>query len=97
VSLLPTSYQDGRLDKLTALLDADPDCINARCPSSGDTPLIIAARAGDRGVVKLLLKCGADVTIQNGLEETALEVSSVDMKKLILGKMSLMLGYLGRE
>ena len=80
--------QDGRLDKLTSLLDIDPDCVNARCPSSGDTPLIIAARAGDTGVLKLLLKCGADVTMQNDLEETALDVASADIKKMILGQRS---------
>ena len=78
--------QDGRLDRLTGLLDTAPDCINARCPSSGDTPLIVAARAGNVEVIKLLLKHGADVTTQNDLDETALDVASDDIRKTILGK-----------
>lgn len=80
------SPQDGRLDKLTSLLDITPDCVNARCPSSGDTPLIIAARDADIEAVKLLLKFGADVTMQNDSEETALGVASDDTRKVILGK-----------
>ena len=35
-------------------------------------------------VVKLLLRYGADITLQNDLGETALEVASDELRKLIL-------------
>ena len=72
------------MERLRFLLTHSPSSINARCPSSGDTPLILAARAGHKEVVHLLLKLGTDVTAQNDADENALEVASDEMKKIIL-------------
>ncbi len=51
---------------------------------TGDTPLISAARNGHDRVVKLLIEMGADVTLQNDMEESALEVCSKKTKQTIL-------------
>ena len=67
------------------MLDRVPSSVNARCPSSGDTPLIAAAREGHFDVVNLLLKYGADVTAQNDSDETAFDVSTEDMRRVLLG------------
>lgn len=72
------------MDRLSSLLIQSPESVYARCPSSGDTPLIIAARLGYMDAVQLLLKHGADATIQNDAEETALEVASAAMRKDML-------------
>ena len=37
-------------------------------------------------MVKLLLRYGADITLQNDQGETALEVAPDEMRKLILGR-----------
>lgn len=80
------SPQDGQLKRLQYLLSNSPSSVDARCPSSGDTPLIAAAREGHEDVVQLLLKYRVDVTIQNEADETALDVASDAIKKIILSK-----------
>lgn len=77
--------QDGQLRRLKSLIASSPASINARCPSSGDTPLIVAAREGHAEVVEFLLRQGADVTIQNDVDETAMEVTTEKIRNLILG------------
>ncbi|XP_071851375.1 uncharacterized protein [Apostichopus japonicus] len=52
--------------------------------SSGDTPLIAACRNGHTKIVQLLLRHGADVTLRNYECETAINVSSVALRKLLL-------------
>jgi len=49
----------GRADRLSALLDADPEALNARTPE-GFTPLGLAAFLGGPEVVRVLLERGAD-------------------------------------
>jgi ankyrin repeat protein len=49
----------GRADRLSALLDADPEAPNARTPE-GFTPLGLAAFLGGPEVVRVLLERGAD-------------------------------------
>jgi ankyrin repeat protein len=49
----------GRADRLTELLDADPDARQARTPE-GFTPLGLAAFLGGPDVVRVLLEHGAD-------------------------------------
>lgn len=46
----------------------------------------MAAREGHSKVVELLLKLGADATAQNFDDETALDVASNEMRRLILGR-----------
>ena len=52
---------------------------------TGDTPLIIAARNGHQRMVDLLLNCGADLTLQNDNGESALDLTSPELRKHILG------------
>lgn len=77
--------QEGQLERLKTLITRLPSSVNVRCLISGDTPLISAAREGHMDVVELLLKHGADVTVQNDADETALDVCSEEMRKVILG------------
>jgi len=49
----------GRADRLSALLDADPEALNARTPE-GFTPLGLAAFLGGPEAVRVLLERGAD-------------------------------------
>ena len=49
----------GRADRLSALLDADPEALDARTPE-GFTPLGLAAFLGGPEVVRVLLERGAD-------------------------------------
>ena len=60
--------------------------VDARCPLTGDTPLIVAARNGHERAAELLVLLGADVTLQNDMEENVLEVASKKIKKNILSK-----------
>ena len=52
---------------------------------TGDTPLIIAARNGHERMVDLLLNHGADLTLQNDIGESALDLASPQLRKHILG------------
>jgi len=49
-----------QLARMTAVNESD---INSRCPLSFQTALHLAAGAGETGVVKLLLECGADLEV----------------------------------
>ena len=89
--------QEGQLQRLQSLLTRLPSSVNARCPSSGDTPLIAAVREGHMDVVKLLLKFSADVTAQNDSDESALDVATEAMRKVLLGTGNLRGAILGNE
>ena len=61
---------------------------------SGDTPLIIAARNGRQDIVELLLNHGADLTLQNDSDESALDMATPSLKKNILGGYFVAVGIL---
>ena len=62
---------NGHLQIVSLLLDHEA-YIDALSPN-GTTPLMLAARAGHIHVVKLLLDKGADLTIQNAMNLSAIE------------------------
>ncbi|MEK6322651.1 MAG: ankyrin repeat domain-containing protein [Acidobacteriota bacterium] len=56
--------KSGNLERIKALIGADPHLIHAR-DSDGSTPLHCAAWKGHQAVVAFLLSVGADVNAQN--------------------------------
>jgi hypothetical protein len=62
----------GRADELEDLLLTGLLDVNAERDAGGNTLLIVAAQAGQRRVVKQLLRRGADLNAQNGKGNTAL-------------------------
>ena len=70
---LHIAAEDGRWGLAVFLLMSHVD-INAR-REFGDTALHIAVRKGFFTMVDMLLKCGADTTIPNGSDMTALEMA----------------------
>ena len=67
--------QKGNVEKLTALLDAEPNLIHQRQIKSGRTILQAAAFGGNVGVVRLLLKLGADPNIKDFSESMATDLA----------------------
>jgi ankyrin repeat protein len=51
-------------------------------PGQGESTLIEAARCGNAAIVARLLAAGADVTVSNGLRETAMHVACEDDARL---------------
>ena len=81
-----THTQNGQFDRLQSLLNDPKAAVDARCPLTGDTPLIAAARNGHERAVELLVRLGADMTLQNDMEENALEVASKKIRRNILSE-----------
>ncbi|KAK2611526.1 hypothetical protein N8I77_004860 [Diaporthe amygdali] len=59
------------LDGVTRILQASPDCVDAK-NERGRTPLHVAAITGRNDIVKVLLSKGADVDAQSGWKYTPL-------------------------
>ncbi len=59
-----------------------------------NTPLTLAARNGQKEMVRLLLEKGANFTAKNGDNKTALEVASTTETQKILGSTTLTLGLI---
>ena len=81
--------ESGDLEKVTALLAADPSLVNAN-DEHGTTPLFKAASEGHSEVVKLLLDKGASVDAKADTGVTPLLLASqnghLEVVKLLLGK-----------
>lgn len=73
------------LHHLTMSLPHMQRLLNAHHPLTGDTPLIIAARSGNKEAVSILLKNGADATLENESGESALDVAAPETKRVIMG------------
>uniref|UniRef100_A0A8C5R5L7 Mitogen-activated protein kinase kinase kinase 19 n=1 Tax=Leptobrachium leishanense TaxID=445787 RepID=A0A8C5R5L7_9ANUR len=58
--------------------------VNAQHPETGDTALILAAERNSPEVVGFLLEHGADVTLCNFNNQTALHVAQVEIQKQLL-------------
>ncbi|XP_062504419.1 uncharacterized protein LOC134181206 [Corticium candelabrum] len=84
--------EDGDLSAIQGLLKharRQNMSVDVKHRETGDTPLIIAARKGHSKVVSYLLSRGADVTLQNDNNTTALEAAVNDeIRKLILDSVS---------
>jgi len=65
---------DGRADEIAALCALAPEVINQK-DEYGFTPLHLAADRGHLGVVSLLLQNGADPSIKDSDEQTAIELA----------------------
>jgi hypothetical protein len=73
----------GRQDYVRMLLESRVDP-NSPVPGQEWTPLMIAANQGNSGVVQLLLRNGADMTIKTTTDrKTALDVAADHVKKLL--------------
>jgi ankyrin repeat protein len=69
----------GDVDEVARLLDAEPHLLEARDERRRDaTPLAVAAREGHVGVVRLLLKRGAEVHTAGRTGNTALHYAAME-------------------
>ncbi|XP_070564922.1 uncharacterized protein [Ptychodera flava] len=79
--------RDGNYQKVLEFLQRlSQDYINVDCKDqrTGNTPIIWATKRGHTKIVQLLLKYGADITLRNFDNETALDVASVGIRTILL-------------
>jgi serine/threonine-protein phosphatase 6 regulatory ankyrin repeat subunit B len=76
VQELFTAVRRGHVEEVARLLDADPHLMEARDEEEDGTPLVVAAEHGHAGVVRLLLKGGADVNASDYSDVTALQYAA---------------------
>jgi ankyrin repeat protein len=84
------ALHQGNLERLRALLVADPTLTAARDPDTGATLLHLAAEKGDLPAAELLLRSGADVNArahgnQTPLHLVALENDIPEVVELLIG------------
>jgi ankyrin repeat protein len=75
--------KSGDLEKVKALLKANPDLVNSK-DSNGETPLHIAAAKGYKDVAELLLANKADVNAKDSTDETPLHDAATDGHKEVV-------------
>ncbi len=68
--------EKGDADEVAAILDKQPDLVNAVRSGSGMTPLHVAARCGRIDAAKLLIARGADLDAKDADDRTALYYAS---------------------
>ena len=68
--------REGKVARVTKLLAADPELVNARDIRSRWTPLQWAVYGGHKDVAQLLLEKGADVNVDMGTPATPLDMAA---------------------
>ncbi|XP_052066561.1 uncharacterized protein LOC127706153 isoform X3 [Mytilus californianus] len=82
-----SAARDGDYEKIENFLQRRSDCIvsvDVKDKRTGNTPLIWASKRGHTKIVQLLLKHGADVTLRNYENQTAVDVASSAIKTVLL-------------
>jgi ankyrin repeat protein len=83
---LRDAIHSGQLDRVRALLESDPNRVNADL--DGNRPVHLAAKDGHSDIVRLLLELGADIDAQSSGGSTALHEAVLeqrdDVAKLLL-------------
>ncbi|XP_062621332.1 uncharacterized protein LOC134282921 [Saccostrea cucullata] len=85
--LFLNAARDGDHDRIETFLLRRSDVIvsiDVKDKRTGNTPLIWAAKRGHTKIVQLLLKHGADITLRNYENQTAVEVASVGIRTILL-------------
>ena len=73
----------GRTAAVQALLDEDPGLVEAES-ESGLTPLMSAVQWGQRGVLTVLLRAGADPAVATAQGQTAGDMAKLKMRRDLL-------------
>ena len=76
--------KSGDLEKVKALLKANPDLVSSKDDKFGGTPLHLAAATGHKDVAELLLINKADVNAQDNNSNTPLHVAAFYGQKEVL-------------
>ncbi|XP_076113862.1 uncharacterized protein LOC143082178 isoform X1 [Mytilus galloprovincialis] len=82
-----SAARDGDYEKIENFLQRRSDClvsVDVKDKRTGNTPLIWASKRGHTKIVQLLLKHGADVTLRNYENQTAVDVASSAIKLVLL-------------
>ncbi|XP_061177816.1 uncharacterized protein LOC133186594 isoform X2 [Saccostrea echinata] len=85
--LFLNAARDGDFDRIETFLLRRSDVIvsiDVKDKRTGNTPLIWAAKRGHTKIVQLLLKHGADITLRNYENQTAVEVASAGIRTILL-------------
>ncbi|XP_022336709.2 uncharacterized protein LOC111132656 isoform X3 [Crassostrea virginica] len=85
--LFLNAARDGDYDRIETFLLRRSDVIvsiDVKDKRTGNTPLIWAAKRGHTKIVQLLLKHGADITLRNYENQTAVEVASAGIRTILL-------------
>ena len=75
--------QNGDLEKVKALLKANPDLVSSK-DEYGRTPLELAAPNGHKDVLELLLANGADVNAKDNTGQAPLDIADADVVEMLL-------------
>lgn len=85
--LFLSAARDGDYERIETFLLRRSDVIvsiDVKDKRTGNTPLIWAAKRGHTKIVQLLLKHGADITLRNYENQTAVEVASAGIRTILL-------------
>ncbi|XP_033099233.1 uncharacterized protein LOC117102891 [Anneissia japonica] len=85
--LFLVAARDGQYDRVENFLQRRSHeivNIDVKDPVTGNTPLIWAAKHGHEKIVQLLLKYGADVTLNNCEHQTAVGVAQPNIRRILI-------------
>ncbi len=87
---LHLAVSEGLYDHVKELIKRGPLLINQKLEHDKSTPLMLAARNGNKKVIKLLLKKNADITLRDHFERTviyyAIEEDNLKLVKICIQK-----------